>query len=93
MEYFLDAYGVQNFVWAVFTLSLIILGLGLALSILYRHTVYYGVMALGGVVEKGVLKVAGRVKTKWKEKKNKQDAGEETMVEENPPQSDDADQE
>ena len=93
MEHFLDAYGVQNFVWAVFTLSLIILGLGLALSILYRHTVYYGVMALGGVVEKGVLRVAGRVKTKWKEKKNKQDVGEETMVEENPPQSDDADKE
>ena len=50
-------------------------------------------MALGGVVEKGVLKVAGRVKTKWKEKKNKQDAGEETMVDESASQSDDADKE
>ncbi len=73
MEYFLNAYGVQNFWLAVLSLCFIVLGLTLALSVLYRHTAYYGVMALGGVVEKGVYSACEKLKAKVDERKNKKE--------------------
>ena len=76
MEYFLDTYGVQNFWLAVFTLSCIVLGLTVSLSVLYRHTAYYGVMALGGVVEKGVYSVCEKLKAKVDERKSKKENNE-----------------
>lgn len=80
MEYFLDAYGVQNFWLAVLTLSCIVLGLTVSLSVIYRHTAYYGVMALGGAVEKGVCSVCEKLKTKIDEKKNKKLSEEATIA-------------
>ena len=80
MEYFLDAYGVQNFWLAVLTLSCIVLGLTVSLSVIYRHTAYYGVMALGGAVEKGVCSVCEKLKTKIDEKKSKKLSEEATIA-------------
>ncbi|MBO4534482.1 MAG: hypothetical protein J5755_00940, partial [Clostridia bacterium] len=52
-----------------FTKSLNVLGLGLALSIVYRHTVYYGVMWAGGKLEKLILGWIEAIKAKWAERK------------------------
>ena len=69
LKYFLDTYGAQHFVGGMMSLALIVLAISMALSILYRHTVYYGVMALGGVIEKEMLKLFSDVKAKWQAKK------------------------
>ena len=69
LGYFFDTYGAQHFVGGMMCLALIVLAISMALSILYRHTVYYGVMALGGVIEKEMLKLFSDVKAKWQAKK------------------------
>ena len=69
IDYFVDTYGASNFVFAIFTKTLIVLGMGLILAILYRHTIYYGVMWLSGKVEIGVMKIVNTVKDKYKAKK------------------------
>ena len=66
---FVDKFGTQSLLGAYFTKSLIVLGLGLALSIVYRHTVYYGVMWAGGKVEKLILGWIEAIKAKWAERK------------------------
>ena len=68
-NYFLDTYGADSFVWYVFTKSLIVLGLGMLLSIIYRHTVYYGVMWLGGKTETALRSAFDKVKAKWESRK------------------------
>ena len=69
LGYFFDTYGAQHFVGGMISLALIVLGISMSLSILYRHTVYYGVMALGGKIEEGVLKTIGNIKAKRQAKK------------------------
>ena len=69
LGYFFDTYGAQHFVGGMISLALIVLGISMSLSILYRHTVYYGVMALGGKIEEGVLKTIENIKAKRQAKK------------------------
>ena len=69
LKYFLDTYGAQHFVGGMMCLALIVLAISMALSILYRHTVYYGVMALGGIIEREAMKLFGKIKTKWQARK------------------------
>ena len=64
LDYFVDTYGAQTFVAAVFTQSLIVLGLGLALSVFYRHTFYYGVMWLGEKAENATQRVLEKLKAR-----------------------------
>ena len=64
-ENFISKYGNEWLLLAYFTATLIVLGITVVLSVLFRHTVYYGVMALGDVVEKATLKLADKIKVKW----------------------------
>ena len=68
--YFLDTYGADTFIFAVFTKSLIVLGLGIILSIIYRHTVYYGVMWAGGKLENLINAKIDAFKIKRQQKAN-----------------------
>ena len=49
--------------------SWLLMGLGLALSVLYRHTAYYAVMAIGEKIENACNKALISVKKKWNERK------------------------
>jgi|GEM_PF-358711 len=80
MEYFLDTYGADSFVWWLLTHTLIILGITLVLAVLYRHTVYYGVIALGAWAEKGVYALCEKLKVK---RQNRKKATAQTETEDN----------
>ena len=69
LGYFFDTYGAQHFVGGMISLALIVLGISIVLSVLYRHTIYYGVMALGGKLEKDVLACIEKIKAKRQSKK------------------------